>query len=93
MSYKNAAQVLPEELLRQVQKYADGEYLYIPRAAGAKRDWGTATAAKRELAERNIRIYRDYLAGTAIAVLAEKYFLAPKSIQRIIGQMKKETQV
>lgn len=57
----------------------------------ARKEIGVLTAAaKRELAERDTCIYCGYLAGTAIAVLAEKYFLAPKNIQRIIGQLKKK---
>ena len=33
MRYLNAEDVLPAELLEQVQRYADGIYLYIPRRA------------------------------------------------------------
>ena len=32
MSYKKAAQILPDELIRQIQQYVDGEAIYIPRA-------------------------------------------------------------
>ena len=31
MNYKNATQILPQELLTQIQKYIDGEFIYIPR--------------------------------------------------------------
>ena len=31
MRYMKAADVLPPDLLAQVQAYIDGEYLYIPR--------------------------------------------------------------
>ena len=31
MGYKKAAHVLPQHLLRAIQEYVDGEYLYIPR--------------------------------------------------------------
>ena len=34
MSYKKAADVLPEELIDLIQNYVDGEYLYIPRKEG-----------------------------------------------------------
>ena len=52
MSYKKATHVLPQELLRQVQKYIDGEFLYIPRAADRKKGWGDATSTRQELQER-----------------------------------------
>lgn len=90
MSYKKAAHVLPQELLVQVQEYIDGEFLYIPRLEGHKKSWGDATSTRRELQERNRQIYADHLAGASMETLAETYFLSLKSIQRIVGQMKKE---
>lgn len=33
MKYQNAADLLPAELLQQVQAYIDGELLYIPQTA------------------------------------------------------------
>lgn len=90
MSYKKATQILPQELLVKVQKYIDGEFLYIPRISDHKRTWGAATSTRRELHDRNECIYADYLSGQSMESLAEKYFLSLKSIQRIIGQAKKE---
>ncbi len=90
MSYKKAAQVLPQELLAQVQEYVDGEYLYIPRISGSKKDWGSATTTRRELQARNRLIYEAYQAGTSTAELAKAFYLSPKSIQRIVTQMKKK---
>ena len=37
MSYIKAEQILPEELIRQIQEYADGVYIYIPRKPGTRR--------------------------------------------------------
>ncbi|MFT4301703.1 MAG: hypothetical protein QM579_08115 [Desulfovibrio sp.] len=31
MSYKNAGDVFPHELLCKIQEYINGEYIYIPR--------------------------------------------------------------
>lgn len=39
MKYKNAAEILPSELLREIQGYIEGELLYIPRSE-AKQGWG-----------------------------------------------------
>lgn len=86
MSYKKAAQVLPEELLAQIQEYIDGEFLYIPRAAENKRRWGASTATRRELRERNQRIYAEYLAGVRIDSLADAYFLSPKAFSGSLGK-------
>ena len=89
MRYKNATQHLPKELLEQVQQYADGEFLYIPRIKGAKREWGAKTATRRELMARNERIHKEYLAGESADALSRRYFLSVKSIQRIIASQKR----
>ena len=89
MSYKNAAQIFPPELLREVQKYIDGDFLYVPRVTQHKRQWGTATTSKQELEIRNRQIYSDYLSGEKAGELAKKYFLSKKSIERIISQCRK----
>lgn len=90
MSYIKAEHVLPHELLKKVQEYVDGEFIYIPRIPAKKRDWGEKTSTRKELKERNARIYADYLSGERMETLAENYYLSLKSIQRIIGQIKKE---
>lgn len=90
MGYKKATNILPQELLEKIQEYVDGEYIYIPRKAESKKEWGTLTSTKQELRTRNMQIYKDYLDGASMNGLAEKYFLSLKSIQRIIRQLKKE---
>ena len=89
MGYKKAAHILPQKLLEEVQEYVDGEFIYIPRASEKKRGWGTGTSTREELRERNMQIYRDFLSGMHTEALAEKYYLSLKSIQRIVGQQKK----
>lgn len=86
MGYKKAVKVLPQDLLEAVQQYADGEYLYIPRRSGTKKDWGSSTDIRRELRTRNQSICADYNMGCSIQRLAEKYYLSVKSIQRIVRQ-------
>ena len=90
MGYKKAANILPEELVKQIQEYVDGETIYIPRISENKKEWGSQTSTRQELRERNRSIYQDHLAGIRTEQLAEKYYLSPKSIQRIIGEMKKQ---
>ena len=79
MRYQNAAELLPAELLEALQGYLDGGYLYIPRRA-----WGERTRRKEETLARNRAIFRDYTAGLGVDELSARYFLAPKSIQRIL---------
>lgn len=37
MRYRNANHVLPDELLKEVQKYASGEAIYIPKLQEKKK--------------------------------------------------------
>ena len=84
MSYIKAEEILPEELIRQIQEYADGVYIYIPRKPGTRHAWGQETDYKAELKARNERIRNDYTAGASVMALSRKYHLSEKSIRRIL---------
>ena len=84
MSYIKAEEVLPENLIRQIQEYVDGTYIYIPRKPGNRHPWGQGTAYRTELKIRNDQIRKDYAAGMHIADLSRKYYLSEKSIHRIL---------
>ena len=84
MSYIKAEEILPEELIRQIQEYADGVYIYIPRKPGTRHTWGQETDYKAELKIRNDRIRSDYAVGTSVVTLSCKYHLSEKSIRRIL---------
>ena len=89
MSYAKARDIFPNEILEIIQNYVEGEYIYIPKKEENKMAWGELTQSKEELLIRNINIYEDYLAGISIQTLSERYYLSPKSIQRIVLQKKK----
>ena len=40
MKYINADIILPEELLKEVQKYVQGGMVYIPKPEGLRKKWG-----------------------------------------------------
>ena len=84
MSYIKAEEILPEELIRQIQKYVDGVYIYIPRKPGTRHAWGQETDYKAELKLRNDRIRSDYAAGESVALLSRRYHLSEKRIRRIL---------
>lgn len=88
MSYQKAIYILPYDLLEQIQEYVDGEFIYIPRKSGNKKEWGTKTSTRKEVQLRNLQIYEDYLSGNSLEELARKYFLSLKSIQRIMRMQK-----
>ena len=87
MSYINANIVLPEELIKEIQKYADGVNLYIPKVHKLK---NACSGYKLEIYKRNQEIYELFLQGEKVSELAAKYYLSDKSIYRILGEMKKK---
>ena len=88
MGYKKANDVLPEELVAQIQKYVNGESIYIPRKKNERRKRGDQTLICRELKLRNEQIRQDFENGMDVISLSKKYFLSEKSIQRIIYSLK-----
>ena len=93
MGYIRAEEILPDEMIRQIQQYVDGTNIYIPRKQDSRKEWGARTSYRHELQNRNHRIYRDYLSGGTVDELAVRYYLSEKSIQRIIRQEKMENMV
>jgi len=84
MRYIKAEEILPEVLIRQIQQYADGIYIYIPRKPGTRQAWGQKTNYKAELRLRNRHIREDHAAGVSVSDLSARYHLSEKSIRRIL---------
>jgi len=83
VKYKNAQEVLPDKLLRELQKYVSGETLYIPKAEERK-SWGESSGARSYYKQRNAEIREKYANGARIADLAEEYGLSEDSIRKIV---------
>ena len=83
MKYENAKDILPASLLEEVQKYAEGKAIYIPKRERSK-GWGEASGYRDKLNKRNMSICSRYAAGASILELAEKFFLSPESVKKIV---------
>ncbi|WP_318152511.1 CD3324 family protein [Paenibacillus terricola] len=83
MKYENANDLLPVELLREIQKYAAGKLLYVP-SGDDKRAWGEASGYRDQLLKRNRMIRNKYAHGITISELADEYCLSLDSIKKII---------
>lgn len=83
MKYENAKDLLPPDLLTQVQKYVSGKLMYVPIAEEAK-GWGTASGYRQKLVKRNQTIYNEYVMGKTVSELADEYFLSVDSIKKIV---------
>jgi Mor family transcriptional regulator len=86
MRYSKAQNVLPVEILKIIQEYVDGEYLYIPRKNGNKKAWGEKSGTRNSLKYRNVEIFNKHNEGASIIELANEYYLSEKSIRRIVSQ-------
>ncbi len=87
MRYKNAAEVLPPVLLREIQYYIEGELLYIPKSE-TKKEWGAVSGSKKFYSERNSRIRELFHGGMPIQDLAKQFGLSGSTIKKIIYQKK-----
>lgn len=83
MKYRNAAEFLPDRLLRELQKYAPGEIVYVP-SPQARKNWGENSGARRFYTQRNEEIRLKYDQGVPIPALAEEYSLSLETIRRIL---------
>lgn len=83
MKYINAAEILPEQLLRELQTYIAGSVIYIPEAS-AKKQWGTVSGSRAYYQERNAEIQSLYKEGHSLTTLSQKYGLAYSTIRKIV---------
>lgn len=76
MKYRKAESVLPQELLKQIQQYIQGEYVYIPNKKRMKKVWAEKTGTRHYIAERNIEIKKQYYECKKCEELAMEYHLS-----------------
>ena len=83
MKYKNAQEILPDKLLRELQQYVSGETIYVP-SAQTKRQWGETSGARSYYKQRNAQIREKFCNGCKIEELAEEFNLSVDSIRKIV---------
>ncbi len=84
MTYINATKVLPEKLIEEIQKYIQGETLYIPKQEKEYQKWGSSSGGRQMLDRRNAAIKNSFADGQSIQQLANEYFLSPETIKKIV---------
>lgn len=88
MKYKNAKNIFPDDILEELQKYVQGEYVYIPikdKAVNAN-----ITEYGMEVQKRDDHIYTKFLEGLSNRKLSQIYCLSESSIRRIIINQRKK---
>lgn len=86
--YINARDVLPDNLIKEIQKYVKGQHIYIPQ--DGRKKWGSETGLREEMKKRNEEIFRLYSGGKNIASLAKMFHLSEERIRGIIYEKQTE---
>lgn len=84
MLYVNAQDVFPHSLLAEIQRYVQGNLVYIPKQPDNHEKWGANTDTKKIVAQRNDDIMQAFKAGAAISELAKRFFLSEETIKKIV---------
>lgn len=84
MKYVKADAVLPEELIIEIQKYVQGETIYIPKPERTRKKWGAKSGSRSFFETRNSSIRLAFQQGSTIQELAEQYFLSVETIKKIV---------
>jgi DNA-binding NarL/FixJ family response regulator len=84
MKYVRVDSILPEHLIKEIQKYIQGEYVYIPTCPEMKKRWGEKSKYREYIQSRNAEISCKYISGQTISNLAEEFFLSDSSIKKIV---------
>lgn len=88
MKYTNAELIIPGNLLKEIQKYVQGEMVYIPKHDNKRKGWGVNSGSRAYLTQRNQSIRNQFEQGVSIEYLAESFFLSQDSIKRIVYSKK-----
>ena len=86
MKYFNARAILPEALVKELQQYVQGGYIYVPIEQEQQKRWGEVSGYRQELAQRNRQLKEEYPNGVSMDYLSEKYSLSLYAVRKIIYQ-------
>ena len=84
MSYLKAEDHLPDELIREIQKYIQGAQIYIPGDRNQRLNWGERNGTRERLKKRNQEIKKLKRSGLSLDDLADRYHLSTDSIRKIL---------
>ena len=78
MRYRNASDIFPDELLKEIQKYSAGELIYIPEKS-EKKKWGEMRKSDVSIETENR--YLNWLRNTGFPVIRSEEFYTDKKYQ------------
>lgn len=83
MGYKNAAELLPPDLLEALQEHFSGGIIYVPKTT-QKAGWGELSGTRRDIDNRNRKIRTLFKTGAKISELSGAFFLSEETIKKIV---------
>jgi len=83
MKYINAAEVLPKDLLAEIQKHVNGEILYIP-SGDEHLKWGEKNGSRHFYKIRNHKIKQQYQKGCSLEQISQDFGLAHETVRKIL---------
>lgn len=86
MKYWNAQAILPDALVKELQTYVQGGYIYVPVGRDQQKRWGEVSGYRQELEQRNQQIKKEYQSGISMERLSETYCLSLYAVRKIIYQ-------
>jgi len=84
MKYLNAQAILPDALVKELQAYVQGGYIYVPIEQEQQKRWGEVSGYRQALEQRNQQIKEEYQNGISMECLSEKYGLSLYAVRKII---------
>lgn len=84
MGYRNVKEVLPDDLIKKIQEYIDGENVYIPKKEIRN------VNPRQENIIRDREIYEKYQNGYKVIKLSEEYFISTQGIYKIIAKQRRK---
>jgi len=85
LSYRNAREILPAKLIREIQRFVNGEIIYIPKQTDEKIKWGDKNGSRKKYEKRNSDIKALKHGGMTVDELSRRYYLSADSIRKILS--------
>lgn len=87
MKYVNAKDILPENILKQLQAYAAGTLLYVPME-GEEKSWGEVSGYRAYLLKRNRMIFNFFQYGVSLDEISNTFGLSKETVKKIVYNKK-----
>ena len=86
MKYRNAQEILPDALVKELQTYIQGGYLYVPVEEKQQKRWGEVSGYRQQLEQRNRQIRQEDKNAGSVEDLSDRYCLSPSDIRKIMDR-------